>query len=341
MTAFVPRVPRLVVCAVSALALSVAAQARGARAADPASPVSIRITSPLGRTGAAGVVRIVAQVSGDASAPVSGVRFFVDNVLLAETRDGPPWAVEWSDENPFEPREIAAEVSDTLGRTARDVVFLRPFEVVERSEVSSVLIEASVQDRFGRFVSGIEPSSFSVFEDDQPQVLDIVRPETLPATYTLLVDSSQSMNRRIDFVREAAATLAGRLREQDQIIVAPFSKTLGPLTGPASDRATVAQAIAGIKSSGGTAILDCLEQAAHVVSGLAGRHAIVLITDGYDEHSTSRWTRRSRRSRRPEPRSMSSGSAAWPASASEESGSCGASPTRPAVARSSPRASSN
>ena len=286
MIALVPRVVRLLVGAAIALALSAAVQARSGRAAEPSSPVSIRITSPLGRTGATGVVRIVAQVSGDASAPVSGVRFFVDNKLLAETHDGPPWAVEWTDENPFEPREIAAEVSDTLGRTARDVVFLKPFEVSERAEVSSVLIETSVQDRRGRFVTGIEPSAFSLLEDDQPQVLDIVRPETLPATYTLLVDSSQSMNRRIDFVREAATTLAGRLRAQDQIVVAPFSKSLGPITGPTGDRATVAQAIAGIRSSGGTAIVDCLEQAARVVSGIEGRHAIVLITDGYDEHST-------------------------------------------------------
>ena len=47
----------------------------------------------------------------------------VDTKLLAETHDGPPWAVEWTDENPFEPREIAAEVSDTLGRTARETVW--------------------------------------------------------------------------------------------------------------------------------------------------------------------------------------------------------------------------
>ena len=100
-------------------------------------------------------MRIVAQITGEPEAPPSGVRFFVDNVLLGEAREGPPWAVEWADDNPFEPREIAAEAWDALGRTARDVVFLKPYEVVERAEVSSVLIDASVQDRFGRFVTGI------------------------------------------------------------------------------------------------------------------------------------------------------------------------------------------
>ena len=214
------------------------------------------------------------------------VRILVDNVLLGEVSDGPPWAVEWADDNPFAPREITAEVTDALGRTARDVVRLKPFEVIEKSEVSSVMLETTVQDRFGRFVMGLRPSAFSVLEDGVPQTLDLVSSETLPATYTLLIDSSQSMGRRIDFVRDAAATLAGYLRRQDRMIVAPFSKALGAVTGPTDDRHTVTDAIMNIRPQGGTAILDCLEQATRLIGGIEGRHAIVLITDGYDEHST-------------------------------------------------------
>jgi Ca-activated chloride channel family protein len=256
---------------------------------DQDAPLSIRITSPLGRTGAAGAVRIVAQVHATPGTALNPVRIFVDNVLLGEVADGPPWALEWTDENPFAPREIAAEVTDALGRSARDVVVLKPFEVVEKAEVSSVLLEASVQDRFGRFVTGIPPSGFTVFEDNVPQSLDLVRSETLPATFTLLIDRSQSMGRRIEFVRDAAAALAGYLRPQDRIIVAPFSKTIGAVTGPTDDRQTVTDAIRGIRSSGGTAILDCVEGATRLIGGLEGRHAIVLITDGYDEHSSSRF----------------------------------------------------
>jgi Ca-activated chloride channel family protein len=251
---------------------------------DSVNPLSVRITSPLGRTGAAGVVRIVAQVQGDVSS-LSPVRFYVDNVFLGEVSDGPPWAIEWSDENPFEPREIAVEVSDAAGRSARDSVFLKPYEVMERSQVSSVILEATVQDKAGRFVSGMTASGFTLHEDEVPQSPDVVKPETLPATFTLLVDSSQSMNRRIDFVRDAASALAGYLRPQDRIIVAPFAKALGVITGPTDDRATVTDAISRIRSSGGTAIRDALLQTTKVITGLEGRHAIVLFTDGYDEHS--------------------------------------------------------
>ena len=253
---------------------------------EPDASLSVRITSPLGRTGATGVVRIVAQVHG-ISSTLNPVRFYVDNVLLGEVADGPPWALEWTDENPFEPREIAVEVSDAEGRSARDVVFLEPYEVVERAEVSSVILEATVQDKAGRFVTGMSESGFTVHEDDVPQKLDVVKPETLPATYTLLIDSSQSMNRRIEFVRDAAAALASYLRPQDRIIVAPFSKSLETITGPTDDRTTVSDAISAIRSRGGTAIRDALVETARVIAGVDGRHAIVLITDGYDEHSRS------------------------------------------------------
>jgi Ca-activated chloride channel homolog len=249
-------------------------------------PLSVRITSPLGRTGVTGAIRIVAQAIAPEHSPVFAVRFFVDGVLLGEQRKGPPWGIDWTDENPFERREIRVDAFDVGGHAASDTVTLKPLELVDHAEVSSVYVEASVQDKAGRFVTGLGRSGFEVLEDDVPQVLDVVHAEELPATFTLLVDSSQSMSRRMDFVRDAALRLASYLRPQDRIVVAPFSRHLEAITGPTDDRTTVADAISAIKSGGGTAILDCLSETARMISGIEGRHAVILITDGYDEHST-------------------------------------------------------
>lgn len=255
-------------------------------AAQQQAPLSIRITSPLGRTGTTGAIRIVAQVNAAKGATVGAVRFFVDNQMVGEDPSGPPYAVEWTDENPFEAREISVNVADSEGNVARDAITLKPLELVERTEISSVYVETSVQDKTGRFITGLEPSAFSLAEDEVGQTLDVVRAEQLPATYTLLVDSSQSMARRIDFVRDAASQLSTFLRPRDRILVAPFSRSVGAITGPTDDRATVADAISKIEPRGGTAILDSLEDAARTIASLEGRHAIILITDGYDEHST-------------------------------------------------------
>ena len=247
--------------------------------------LSVEITSPLGRTGIPERIRIVARVRAADGTQLEPVRFFIDSVLLGEDKDGPPYALEWTDENPFEPREIAVEVR-AGNNVARDKVLLEPLEIREVSEVSSVLLEVAVHDPEGRFVSGLGDRDFSVAEDGVPQAIDMVRQEAMPATYTLLVDSSQSMARRIDDVRMAATKLVRTLRPDDQVVVAPFATQLGALTGPTKDQATVLDAIGAIGSRGGTAILNALKTVSQRLPTSGERHALILLTDGYDEHST-------------------------------------------------------
>jgi Ca-activated chloride channel homolog len=266
----------------------------GASGTEPASAgrsseLAVRITSPLGRTGFAGRIRIVAQVQHPPGRALQPVRFFVDDVLLTEVPSGPPYAVEWSDENPFEPREISVEVTDTLGHAATDRVRLEPLEITEVAEVSSVVLDVAVHDRDGRFVRGLGEGDFRLLEDGVPQALDIVQSQSLPATYTLLIDSSQSMARRTELVRAAATTLVGRLRPEDRVVVAPFTRTVGPITGPTTDHRTVQEAIDAISSRGGTAILDAVRTMAEQLTAHEGRHVLVLLTDGYDEHSSVAW----------------------------------------------------
>lgn len=258
-------------------------------AREPTPALSARITSPMGRTGEIGTVRIVAQIKALPEAVLSPVQFYIDGKLLASVQNGPPYATEWVDENPFEPTEIVVSVADSLGNTATDKVVLRAFEITDATEVSRVLLDTAVQDKDGRFVRNLGHQDFTVLEDGVPQTLDLAGQDHLPATFAILVDSSQSMSRRIDFVRDAASRLVGYMRPNDRMLVVPFSRTLAPITGPTDDRATVLEAISRIEPRGGTAILDSLIEVVPHLNGLEGRRAIVLITDGYDEHSGSKF----------------------------------------------------
>jgi Ca-activated chloride channel family protein len=287
-----PGVTMLVLTLAAALGVSLAGQSTGELAApapsggQSASSLSLQITSPLGRTGMTGPVRIVARITADEKATLSPVQFFVDDALVGEDKDGPPYAVEWVDANPFQGRKIVVQVADSLGATAKDMVELKAQEVTDSAEVSSVVLEPMVFDKRGRPVNGLQVEDFSVSENDVPQTIDMAVPDTVPATYTLLIDTSQSMGRRIDFVRDAAGRLPGYLRTNDSVVVVPFAKTLGVVTGPTQDRETIASAISSLSSGGGTAILESLSRVAEEVSAAGdGRHIVVLITDGYDENS--------------------------------------------------------
>src|SRR5262249_36269703 len=150
---------RLLICTALVGALGVAARPSGsAEGQNGSAAPPIRITSPLGRTGIVGRVRIVAQVHSPADMLSPG-SFFVDGTLAGMADAAQFCAVDWTDENPFERREIVVEATDNRGQTLRDVVVLPPFEITDTTEVSSVLLETGVYDQTGRFASELDPAS--------------------------------------------------------------------------------------------------------------------------------------------------------------------------------------
>ena len=108
----------------------------------------------LGRTGLPGAIRIVAQLNVRPKTSY-GVWFYVDQQLVSSVT-APPYAVEWVDDNPFERRVITVVAKDAAGGEATDKVVFEPFAVSEATEVASVLLEASVQDKNGRFVRNLQ-----------------------------------------------------------------------------------------------------------------------------------------------------------------------------------------
>jgi VWFA-related protein len=263
------------------VALAASAGPAPARTGD----IAVRITSPLGRTGTPGTVRIVAQVKPPKGKAVTEVRFSVDGKPQGTVTAGPPYSVDWTDSNPFERRVIVAEAEGVDGEIGRDEVVLDPYELIENTEVTSVLVDASVYDKTGRPVKGMTAPDFVLEEDGKLQKPDMVAQEAIPTTFAVLVDSSHSMWRNLDFVQAAAGRLAAYLRPRDRVIVAPFAASLKPLTGPTNDRQTIAEAVQAITAEGGTALRDSLIELADRLSTTPGRRVIVLITDGYDENS--------------------------------------------------------
>ena len=232
---------------------------------------TLRITSPLGRTGLPGTIRIVARLDGLVEPKLTEpkpprLRFFVDNVLLSSDEDGPPYDALWVDENPFEPRELSVEAELPAGGSLRTSITLNPLEITETADISSVAVDATVVDPKGRFVNNLTARDFALLEDGDPQALDLVSQSREPALFTLLVDSSQSMKIRSSAVRATAVRLLAAIAADDQVVVAPFSRSVTTVTGPTTDRATVLDAIAAIRHQGGTAILDAVGETATLLA---------------------------------------------------------------------------
>src|SRR5678815_1271363 len=100
---------------VAAAILIVAGVTPAAKDHEPAAAPTITITSPLGRSGLPGKIRIVARVEAPPKAQPVSVTFSVDGTLLATDTDGAPYEALWVDDNPFEAREITAEATFAEG----------------------------------------------------------------------------------------------------------------------------------------------------------------------------------------------------------------------------------
>ena len=248
---------------------------------------TLRITSPVGRTGLTGTIRIVVRLEGDQPVASPKVEFYIDKLHLSDDGDGPPYEALWNDDNPFERREIAVRAELPEGVVLTDTVTLEPLSVAEAVEVTSVAVDAAVVDAKGRFIRNLTAADFQVLEDGVGQQIDVVSQRREPALFVLLVDSSHSMAARYDAVRAAARRFLEPLHPDDVVVVAPFSRGVTSVTGPTRDHPTILDAIGAIKPSGGTAILDAVREVLSKLTGEYERRAIILITDGYDEHSTS------------------------------------------------------
>ncbi len=91
-----------------------------------------------------------------------------------------------------------------------------------RAGVELVSLNVTVTDSQGRYVTDLEQTDFSVFEDGAKQELSFFNRSNLPIALSLLVDSSASMEQRMEHAQEAAIGFAKRIRSQDLAQIVDF-----------------------------------------------------------------------------------------------------------------------
>ena len=159
--------------------------------------------------------------------------------------------------------------------------------------VNLVMLQATVHDRRGQYVSSLHEPDFEVFEDGVRQALRVFRHEDVPVTVGLVVDHSGSMRHKLADVTSAAGTFVRASNPEDQMFVVNFNEhvTMALPAGLAfSNRSDVLEAaILKTLAAGQTALYDA------VVAGLdrlqAGdrqRRALIVISDGGDNASSHR-----------------------------------------------------
>jgi len=159
-----------------------------------------------------------------------------------------------------------------------------------RSDVRLVLLDVSVRDRSGGFVSGLTKDNFTVFENGRPQRITVFANDDVPVTVGILVDESFSMRTKRDEVLTAAQTFIQESNPRDEIFVLNFNdRVTRGLPAPTLFSDDIQQLRSALhrgtpqgKTALNDAIVDGLKQ---LELGKRDKKTLILISDGGDNAS--------------------------------------------------------
>jgi Ca-activated chloride channel homolog len=160
-----------------------------------------------------------------------------------------------------------------------------------RSGVDLVALNVVVTDSDQKYVTGLAPTDFAVYEDGVQQDVSFFGASGLPLDLAILLDTSASMTGKMGIVQQAASGFVSTLRAGDRTMIVDIKDATKVLYPLGDDFGGARAAIATTVPQGGTALYNgaYLTLKELVKQRRANtdvrRQAIVVLTDGDDTAS--------------------------------------------------------
>lgn len=160
-----------------------------------------------------------------------------------------------------------------------------------RHDVDLVLLEVSVTDPKGGFVSGLTGANFRIYEDGEEQQMRLFATEDMPASVGIVIDISGSMRSKRSEVVAAALAFARASHPRNEMFVINFNERvrMGLPAGIlfTQNMQQLRSALNAHQTDGSTALYDAVaEGLEHLRKGRLERKVILLISDGGDNSSS-------------------------------------------------------
>jgi Ca-activated chloride channel homolog len=161
-----------------------------------------------------------------------------------------------------------------------------------KAGVEVVSLNVTVVDGANRLIRDLEQADFEVFEDGANQEISFFSKTQSPIALALLLDSSASMEDRLQTAQDAATGFVQRLRAEDVAEVVDFDSRVEIRQTFTNDKAALEKAIRDAAAGGSTslhhAIYISLKELRKIRASSAEeirRQAIVVLSDGEDTSS--------------------------------------------------------
>jgi Ca-activated chloride channel homolog len=165
-----------------------------------------------------------------------------------------------------------------------------PGDFTIRTTSRLVLLDVSVKDTSGGFVSGLSSDNFKVYENGQSQPITQFANADIPVTVGIAVDESGSMRPKRAEVVTAALAFNQASNPMDEMFIVNFNEK--PRRGLpddvlfSDDVQQLRLALYQGNPEGRTALYDAIEMSLNQLEfGRQAKKALVVISDGGDNHS--------------------------------------------------------
>lgn len=231
-------------------------------------------------------VRAEARVDVPADQAVDRVEFRVNDELAASVYQ-PPWVQQLRLPGEGRLAYVSAVAVQPDGNSVEDLVYVNAPDYLDEVDVQFVELYVSVLDREKRPILGLAEEAFTVLEDGAPQQpIRFREVDDLPIHAGILLDISASMEGRLELAQRAAlAFVEQSIRPRDRAALITFNDHPNLAVKFTNELRDLAGGLAGLKAERGTALYDSLVFALHYFNGIKGQRALVVLSDGEDEHS--------------------------------------------------------
>ncbi len=161
-----------------------------------------------------------------------------------------------------------------------------------RSTVDIVSLSVTVVDGAGHYLTDLEQSDFSVFEDGVKQDLVFFNRRAQPIALSLLLDSSASMEDQIETLQTAATNFVRRLKSNDLAQVIDFDSRVSIRQTFTPDKSQLETAIQQAVSGGSTSLHNAIYISLKELGKIRAqneedvrRQALIVFSDGEDTSS--------------------------------------------------------
>ena len=179
-----------------------------------------------------------------------------------------------------------------LNGSAQDSFQSPEFKI--HTDVELVLLDVSVKNPSGGYVTGLTKDQFQVYENGALQKITAFAVADVPVAVGLVIDNSGSMKSRRSSVIAAGVAFIEASNPLDQIFVVNFNdmvrRGLAESTPFTDDIKLLHAALSRHLPEGQTALYDAVAFALkHLETGRRDKKALVVVSDGADNRSTHRF----------------------------------------------------